>query len=176
MAAIAGVFDTGDTIESYGGLLGWARQWTPNLKTSIAAGPQVTDGNWGPTADVAISYADRQLTLSLSFVQGSSLVVGAAEPEAASTLRATATYQVSRQLAFSGFGYIQRTAPLNDLGSSDATMNYTAGLSVSYQITSWMNTYLKYQYTLETGGAGHVGDIPDNQVILGLTFSYPFVF
>lgn len=176
VTASAGLFDTsGTTAESYSLLLGWGRQWTPSLSTNVALGPQVTDENWNAAANLGLNYQiGRDLLVSLTFTQGASLVVGQAEPQWASTLSGSVSYQASRVLQLAGFGAIGRTAPLNDFTSSDATTNYAAGLSASYQINAWLASYLRYQFTLEQGSIG--GDILDNQVILGLTVSYPLVF
>lgn len=176
VTASAGLFDTsGTTGESFSLLLGWGRQWTSSLSTNVALGPQVTDGNWNGAANLGLNYQIRRdLIVSLAFTQGASLVVGETEPEWASTLSGSVSYQASRVLQLVGFGGIGRTTPLNDFTSSDATTTYAAGLSATYQINAWLAPYLKYEFTLEQGGRS--GDIVDNQVILGLTLSYPLVF
>jgi hypothetical protein len=177
LSATATLFDTGgDTFTSYALLPGWERQWTPALKTSVAIGPEVTEGHWGPAGNIILGYKVQQLMLSLALAQGTSLVVGGTKPESASTVRGVIAYQASRAIQLSAFGYIQRTTPFDDLGSSDPTWNYAAGVTASYQIATWATMFLRYQYSLEEGGIGSTGRIPDNQVILGLTFSSPFVF
>ena len=130
VTASAGLFDTsGTTEESFSLLLGWGRKWTSSLSTSVALGPQVTDGIWGGAANLGLYYqVRRELAVSLTFTQGTSLVVGETEPQWASILSASVSYQVSRVLQLTGFGAIGRTATLNDFTSSDATTNYTAGL------------------------------------------------
>jgi hypothetical protein len=169
------VFDTSETVTTYTVLAGWARQWTAALRSNIALGPQVSDGHWLPAGTLDIAYKpDRQLSLSLVATQGTSLVVGGTDPAAVSTARATIGYQATRTILLAGFGYIQRTAPLDDLGSSNATTDYAVGASATYQITTWMAMQLRYQFTLQDGGPGSTGNIPDHQVVLGLTFSYPF--
>jgi hypothetical protein len=176
VTASAGLFDTrGATAGSYALLIGWGRQWTSRLSTNVALGPQVTDENWSAAANLGLNYQiGRDLIVSLTFTQGASLVVGETEPEWATTLSGSVSYQATRVLQLAGFGGIGRTAPLNDFTSSDATTNYAAGLSASYQINAWLACSLRYQFTLEQGSIG--GDILDNQVILGLTVSYPLVF
>jgi hypothetical protein len=177
VTATATLFDTADaTTTAYSVLPGWRRQWTPSLSTDLALGPEVRDGDWGVAGRAGFTYEERRLTVSMILTQGTSLVVGSTEPELATTLRGNIHYQASQALRLAGFGYVQRTAPSNDLTASDATSNYAAGVSVSYQVTTWMTTYLKYEFTLQEGGPGADGDIRDNQVILGVSFSYPFVF
>ena len=178
VTAAATLFDTADeTTTAYSVLFGWVRQWTPSLSTDLALGPEVTDEDWGVAGRAGFTYqVERRLTVSMTLTQGTSLVVGATEPQSATTLRGIINYQATQALKLSGFGYIQRTAPSSDPTASDGTTDYAAGASVSYQVTTWMSAYLRYQFTLQEGGPGDVGDIRDNQVILGVSFSHPFVF
>ena len=51
--ATGSVFEDGGTTTSYGGTLGWTRQWSPQLTTTIGAGPEVTDGTVRGQANAA---------------------------------------------------------------------------------------------------------------------------
>jgi hypothetical protein len=167
--------DTSGTTTSIALLIGWSRQWTPNLGTSVSLGPQVTDGNWNGAGNLGLKYqVQKELSVVLTFTQGTSLVVGESAPQLASTLLGAVNYQASQALGLNAFGSIQRTAPLNDISSSDATISYSIGASTTYQLTRRIAVYLQYQFTLQ--GTVDGGDIRDNQVTLGLTFSEPFVF
>jgi hypothetical protein len=53
-------------------------------------------------------------------------------------------------------------------------MDYAVGASAAYEITAWMALEVRYQFTFQDGGPGSTGNIPDHQIVLGLTFSYPF--
>jgi hypothetical protein len=177
VTAAATLFDTDETTTAYSLLFGWLRQWTPNLNTDLALGPEGTDGDWGVAGRAGFTYqVERRLTVSMLLSQRTSLVVGSTEPQSATTLSGNINYQAFQALLLSGFGYIQRTTPSNDLTSGDATKDYAAGASVSYKVTTWMTAFLRYQFTLQEGGPGNPGDIRDNQVILGVTFSHPFLF
>src|SRR5262249_44328934 len=116
----------------------------------------------------------RDVTVSLTFVQGTSLVVGTSQPQFASTLTGSVAYQAMQALRLTGFGSIERVAPINDITSSDATLNYAVGFTATYQLRAWLVAYLTYQFTLQEQVSGP--NITENQVTVGLTFSYPFLF
>jgi hypothetical protein len=178
----ASVFDTGETTSdgdgittSFALLVGWRRRWTPNLDTNVELGPQLTDDQWGVAATLGLKYQiQRQLSVVVTFIQAPSLVVGEEGPKQVSRLLGTVQYQASRALALTAFGSIGRTAPIDDLGSSDATTTYAVGASASYQLTRYLSAYLRYRYTLEDEAEG--GEIRNNEVTLGLTLFYPVVF
>jgi hypothetical protein len=156
-------------------LLGWRRQWSPDLTTSVALGPRVTDGTWGGAADVSATYrAGRQWSATLAYSLGTGLAVGTTAAQNVSALTAGLAYQASRDLQFSAGAGWTRTWPLDGGPGEETTNAYGASVSASYQLTTWLALTLSYQFSLEDQNGGD--SIRTNQVTLGLTAAYPIRF
>ena len=160
--------------ESYSVTPGWTRQWTPSLTTSLNAGPQVTDGEIRPTISVAASYqATRELFVNLRYSYGTGLAVGEVGAQQTSSLAGSLVYQPLQDLRISVSGEWTNSAPLG--GSFDEGDDwYFAAVTARYQVTRWLSTYLSYQFSRSESTTG--GSIPDNQVMIGVTFGYPLFF
>ena len=77
IAALYTVSSDAPDQEAYTLTLGWRRQWTPNLSTSLAAGPQLIDEEVHPTVIASSSYQlTRELLASLAYSYGTGTVVG----------------------------------------------------------------------------------------------------
>lgn len=171
-----GVFDEdgGDSAGEASVQLGWARQWSPRLRTSLAAGPGVTDGEWHGAVDALLAYQlGAQTALNAFYRLGSGLAVGGDGPELVSALGAGLTWTPLRLVTLGLTGGWTRTEAIGEGTTGDATNTYFVGLSAAYQVTPWAAITLSYQYSIEdqTGG-----DIRNNQVILGVTVAPPFRF
>jgi len=167
--------DSTDSDTSASLLLGWRRQWSADLTTSVAAGPRVTDGTWGGAADVSATYqAGRQWLATLAYSLGTGLAVGTTGAQNVSALTAAIAYQASRDLRFTAGGGWTRTWPLDGGPDEETTNAYGAGVSASYQLTTWLALTLTYRFSLEDQNGGD--SIPTNQVTLGLTAAYPIRF
>ncbi|MGH7893976.1 MAG: hypothetical protein ACREQL_04860, partial [Candidatus Binatia bacterium] len=60
-----------DTTTTFSLPVGWSRQWTRDLSTNLAVGPQVTDGNLGPTASASLGYQlQRELSVRVAYSYG----------------------------------------------------------------------------------------------------------
>jgi hypothetical protein len=156
-------------------LLGWRRQWSADLTTSLAIGPRVTDNTWGGAADVSVTYqATRQWSATLAYSLGTGLAVGTTGAQNVSALLAAITYQASRDLRFTASGGWTRTWPLDGGPDNETTNAYGAGVSASYQLTTWLVLTLGYRFSLEDSSTGD--SIRTNEVTLGLTAAYPIKF
>lgn len=168
-------FDADESITSVALLPGWARQWSPDLRTSLAVGPRVSDGDWGGAIDASVSYAPaRDWSATLAYSLGTGLAVGDVGAQNVSALVASLAYQATRDLRIGIGGSWTRTWELgNDLdeGASDT---YGATASVSYRINDWLVATLAYQLSYERPADGDA--IRHQQVTLGLTLAYPFRF
>jgi predicted porin len=158
---------------SYSLPLGWIRRWSPSLTTSLALGPQVTDGDVGATGTASVAYQlTRELSASLAYSYGTGLVVGEVGPQQTSSLSGSLVYQPHRDLHFALSGAWTKSFPIG--GSFDeGTDAYVVAATARYQVTRWLSTYLTYQFSQSEGDTGE--SVPDNQVILGVTIRYPFV-
>jgi predicted porin len=165
--------DTPDQ-ESYSVTPGWTRQWTPSLTTTLNAGPQITDGDIRPTISAAASYqATRELSVNVRYSYGTGLVVGETGAQQTSSLAGSLVYQPLQDLRISVSGEWTNSAPLG--GSFDEGDDwFLAGITARYQVTRWLSTYLSYQFSRSESTTG--GSIPDNQVMIGVTFGYPLFF
>jgi hypothetical protein len=168
-------FDATDTDTSAALLPGWARQWTPDLRTSLAAGPRVTDGDWGGAIDASVTYLPaREWTATLAYSLGTGLAVGEAGAQNVSALAASVAYQTTRDLRFAVGGTWTRTWDLGDDPDEGASNTYGLGASISYRITDWLTATLAYQLSYERPADSD--PIRHQQVTLGLTLAYPFRF
>jgi predicted porin len=167
-------FDSTDSATSVSLLLGWRRQWSADLTTSVAAGPRVTDGTWAGAAQASATYqAAREWSATLLYSLGTGLAAGTTGAQNVSSLSATVAYQPTRELRFSASGGWTRTSPLDGGPGEQTTDAFFASVSASYQLTTWLTLSLTYQYSL---GEDSNGDsIPTNQVILALTAAYPWI-
>jgi hypothetical protein len=170
-------FDATDDDTAVTGLVGWNRQWSPDLRTRLALGPRVTDGDWGGAADASLTYLPaRAWSIVLAYSLGTGLAVGEDGAQNVSALTASIGYQATRDLRFGAGGSWVRTWAIDDDQSTpgDETQN-TYGVSAwaTYRITTWLSAQLSYRFTLEEPG---VNDGTHHQVLLGLTFSYPYRF
>jgi hypothetical protein len=176
LAATGGVFleDSGDT-EGTGSLqLGWARQWSPRLRTSLAIGPGRTGGEWHGAVDATLGYQLAQtLTVNAAYRVGSDVVVGETGPELVSALSGGFAWTPLRQLTLEMTGGWTRSEPLGSQATGDASNTYFLGLSASYRVTTWASVTFAYQYSIEDGTGG-AGDIRNNQVTLGVTLAPEF--
>ncbi len=166
-----------DTDTAVTGLLGWNRQWAPDLRTRLGAGPRVTDGVWGGAADASLTYLPaRAWSVVLSYSLGTGLAVGEEGAQNVSALGASVGYQATRDLRFGVGGSWVRTWAIDDGGGApgDETEN-TYGLSAfaAYQLTTWLSAQLSYRFTVEEPAPD---DGTHHQVLLGLVFAYPFRF
>ena len=168
-------FDSTDSATSASLLLGWRRQWSADLTTSVAAGPRVTDGTWGGAADVSATYqAGPQWSATLAYSLGTGLAVGTTGAQNVSALTAGIAYQATRELRFTASGGWTRTWPLDGGPGEETTNAYGAGASASYQLTTWLTLTLSYRFSLEDRSGEDT--IRTNEVILGLTAAYPIRF
>lgn len=168
-------FDSTDTDTAVTGLLGWARQWTQDLRTSLAAGPRVTDGTWGGAVDASVTYLPaRDWAATLAYSLGTGLAVGEDGAQNVSALTGSIGYQATRDLRLAVAGSWTRTWDLGNDPDEGASNTYGANASVSYRFTTWLIATLTYQLSHERPAQGDT--IQDQQVILGLTFAYPFRF
>jgi hypothetical protein len=160
--------------ESYAFTAGWKRQWTPSLTTSLAVGPEVTDDDVGGTATAAVSYQlTRELLASLTYRYGTGVVVGEVGAQQASALGASLSYQPRSDLQILLSGGWTKSFPIG--GSFDGgTDDFFAGLTARYHVTRWLSTYLSYHYSRSEPAT--TDSITNNQVSVGVTFSYPFFF
>jgi hypothetical protein len=167
------VFNSDETDTSLTLLLGWRSQWTPDLITSVALGPRVTNEGWGGAAEALATYQfSQEWSATLAYSLGSGLAVGTTGAQTVSALSAAIGYQASRDLGFNAFGSWSATWPLAGGPNGQATNTYGAGLSASYQLARWLALTLSYRFSLEDSESGDA--IPTNQVLLGLTASYPW--
>jgi hypothetical protein len=167
--------DSTDSATSASLLLGWRRRWSADLTTSVAAGPRVTDGTWGGAADVSATYqAGRQWSATLGYSLGTGLAVGTTGAQNVSALTAGIAYQASRDLRFAASGGWTRTWSLDGGPDEETTNAYGAGVSASYQLTTWLTLTASYRFSLEDRGGGD--SIRRNEVTLGLTAAYPIRF
>ena len=156
-------------------LLGWRREWAPDFRTSVAAGPRVTDGTWGGAADVSATYQPgRQWSATLAYSLGTGLAAGTTGAQNVSAVTAGLAYQATRELRFSAGGGWTRTWPLDGGTDEETTNAYGAGVTASYQLTRWLALTLSYRFSLEDEEGGD--SIQTNQVTLGLTAAYPIRF
>jgi hypothetical protein len=170
-----GYFDADESDTSVALIPGWARQWTPTLRTSIAVGPRVTDSDWGAAVDASVAYAPaRDWTAALAYSLGTGLALGEVTPQNVSALIGSLGYQATRDLRFAVGGSWTRTWDLGNDPGQGASNTYGATASVSYQITDWLSATLAYQFSYERPSSGDT--ILDQQVILGLTLAYPYRF
>lgn len=168
-------FDATESDTSVTGLLGWARQWTPDLRTSLAAGPRVTDEEWRGAAEASLGYQPaRDWSATLAYSLGTGLAVGEDGAQNVSALSAGVGYQATRELRFAVGGSWTRTWALGNDPDEGASNTYGAGASASYQFTTWLSATLAYQLSYERLAQGDA--IRQQQVTLGLTFAYPFRF
>jgi hypothetical protein len=173
--ARAAYFDADDTDTSAALLPGWARQWTPDLRTSLAVGPRVTDGDWAGAVDALVSYSPaRNWSATLAYSLGTGLAVGEIGAQNVSALSASVGYQATRDLRLGVAGSWTRTWDLGNDPDEGASNTYGASASVSYRITSWLIATLAYQLSYERPADGDT--IQHQQVTLGLTLAYPFRF
>jgi hypothetical protein len=173
--ASASAFEGGDPDTSASLLLGWARRWTQDFRTSLALGPRVSDGDWGAAADASLTYLpEREWSVTLAYFLGTGLAVGEEGAQNVSTLRASVGFQPMRDLRFSAGSSWTRTWDIGNDPDEEVTTTYGATLSASYRITDWLIATLAYQLSYERPAAGDT--ITHNQVTLGLTLAYPFRF
>ena len=175
-SAAAGVFESEDTDTTYGGTLGWTRQWTPQLTTAIAAGPEVTNGDVGARATALVAYQlTRELNAQLTYFYGTGLVVGDVGPSTISALTGLLNYQPLRDLRLTALGSWTRSSDLES-SSASAANTYAVSLAAAYRLTDWLSATLSYAYSYDDGGGS--GSVQENRVTLGLTASYslPFSF
>ena len=160
--------------ESYSFTTGWRRQWTSDLTTSLAAGPEVTEGDVSATGTASVSYQlTRELSAILTYRYGTGVVVGEVGAQQASALAASLSYQPRSDLQILLSGGWTKSFPIG--GSfDDGTDDFFAALTARYQVTSWLSAYLSYQYSRSESATAD--SITNNQVSLGVTFSYPFFF
>ncbi len=156
-------------------LLGWRRQWSANLTTSVAAGPRITDGTWRGAADASATYqAAREWSFTLAYSLGTGLAVGTTGAQTVSALTASTAYQASRELWFTASGGWTLTSPLDGGPDEETTNAYGAGVSALYRLTTWLTLRLSYRFSLEDQSRGD--SILTNEVTLGLTAAYPIRF
>ena len=168
-------FDSTESDTAVTGLLGWARQWTPDLRTSLAAGPRVTDGEWGGAAEASLAYQPvRDWSATLAYSLGTGLAVGDEGAQNVSALSAGVAYQATRELWFTVGGSWTRTWALGDDPDEGASNTYGGRASVSYRFTTWLVGTLAYHLSYERPSQGDT--IRNQEVILGLTLAYPFRF
>jgi Putative beta-barrel porin 2 len=172
--ASVSVLNSADSDTSASLLLGWRRQWSADLSTSVAAGPRVTDGTWGGAADLWATYLlGREWSVKLAYSLGTGLAAGTTGAQNVSTLSAIVTYQPLRDLRFSALGGWTRTWGIEGDAGDQTTNAYSAGVSADYRLTTWLTLTLSYRYALEE--QSHGDSIPTNQVVLSLTAAYPWV-
>jgi predicted porin len=168
------VFENDDTITSYGGTLGWTRQWSPQLSTTIGAGPEVTDGTVRGQANALVNYqATRELSAQLTYSYGTGLVVGQVGPSTVSALAGSLNYQPLRDLRLTAYGSWTWTSDLESSSAGDVN-TYALSLVASYRLTDWLSASLSYDYTYDDGGDGP--SVHENRVTVGLTASYSIPF
>ena len=156
-------------------LLGWRRQWSADLTTSVAVGPRITDGTWGGAADAWATYqAGREWSFTLAYSLGTGLAVGTTGAQTVSALTAAIGYQASRNLQFAAHGAWILTSPLDGGPDEETTNAYGAGVSAFYRLTTWLTLTLSYRFSLEDQSRGD--SILTNEVTLGLTAGYPIRF
>ena len=160
--------------EAYTLTLGWRRQWTPNLTTSLAAGPQLIDEEVHPTVIASSSYQlTRELLASLTYSYGTGLVVGDAGAQQTSSLSGSLSYRPRPELEILVSGSWTKSFPVG-ASFDEGTDWFFAALTARYQFTKWLSAHLGYQFSLSDSASGE--SIPDNQLVVGVTFSYPFPF
>ena len=151
---------------------GWRRQWTPNLTTSLAAGPQLIDEEVHPTVIASSSYQlTRELLASLTYSYGTGLVVGDAGAQQTSSLSGSLSYRPRPELEILVSGSWTKSFPIG-ASFDEGTDWFFAALTARYQFTKWLSAHLGYQFSLSDSASGE--SIPDNQLVVGVTFSYPF--
>ncbi len=171
-AAAYSIFEDDDTTTSYGGTLGWSRQWTPQLSTAIGAGPQVTDGTMRGQANASVNYqVTRELSALLTYSYGTGLVVGQVGPSTVSALAGSLIYQPLRDLQLTAYGSWTWSSDLEG-SSTNAVNTYALNLTASYRLTDWLSAILKYEFTYDDGGVDP--STQENRVTIGLTASYSF--
>ena len=162
--------------EAYTLTLGWRRQWTlTNLTTSLAAGPQLIDEEVHPTVMASSSYQlTRELVASLTYSYGTGLVVGDEGSQQTSSLSGSLSYRPRPELEILVSGSWTKSFPIGasfDEGTDWFSPRSLRDISLrsGYRRTSGISSASR---TLQGRGLF----LTTRELLVGVTFSYPFPF
>lgn len=148
---------------------GWAYDFGPETKMTLAAGPRNTDGE--TTAEVAATWRSsfEDGSIFLNYARSQTMVFGFALPVNTRTYQATFDYTPGAHFEFMLIPNVTQ-----DESAGTSADVYRMDVNLSYKFDRSVIGICTYQYNRQRGLLGGIGDveITDRVIFLGLVFRY----